>query len=190
MTYALIAVDVQRDFLPGGVLGVPDSDRILIPLVQLTRNASLVVASRDWHPDNHFSFSDEPRYEDGSWPPHCVQKTRGAKIHPSINRYADFIISKGMKYDGPDDYSVFAGKTLRPVETLEEILQRTPIDTVVVGGLAFDYCVRYTALDACALGYHTVVPLDATAALSSEGADDTFIAFKRAGVEVQDHYVG
>lgn len=185
--FALIAVDVQRDFLPGGVLEVPEGDRILIPLVALAQAAELVIASRDWHPDNHFSFSYDPLYEDGSWPPHCIQKSRGAKIHPSINRYADFVISKGVNRNPPDAYSAFAGKTLRPVESLEDILRRSPIETVVVGGLALDYCVRYTALDANALGYRTIVPLDASAGLSPEGTQETLEAFNRAGVEVVDH---
>lgn len=186
--YALIAVDVQYDFLPGGTLAVPDGDTIIHNLAMLARSASLVIASRDWHPENHFSFSDEPKFEDGSWPPHCIMKTKGAKIYPTINRLANFVISKGMNRNPPDDYSAFAGKTLRPVATLEEILQRSPVQTIVVGGLALDYCVKYTALDANALGYRTVVPLSATRAVGDPVPTLTTLA--RAGVEVVDHFTG
>lgn len=185
--YALLAVDVQYDFLPGGALGVLDGDQVLHPLALLARGADLIVTSRDWHPDNHFSFSDDPTYEDGSWPPHCIQKTRGARIHPSINKWANFVISKGMNRNPPDAYSAFAGKTLRPVSSLEEILQRSPITTVVVGGLALDYCVKFTALDANALGYQTVVPLDATRPVGDPGP--TFETLERAGVNVVEHYL-
>lgn len=187
--YALIMVDCQYDFLPGGPLAVPDGDKVLHPLVLLARGATLCVASRDWHPDNHFSFSDEPTYSDGSWPPHCIQKTRGAKIHPSINKYANFVISKGMNRNPPDDYSAFTGKTLRPVESLEVILSRSPITTVIVGGLALDYCVLYTALDANALGYRTVVPLDATRPVDPFSGAQAIEMLKSRNIEVIDHFV-
>lgn len=187
MSYCLIAVDVQRDFLPGGALAAPNGDQVLIPLANLARGADLVIASRDWHPENHFSFSDDPRYEDGSWPPHAVQKTRGAQIHPSIRKYADYVISKGTNRN-EEAYSAFAGKTLRPVRLLEEILSVAAPETVVVGGLVLDFCVCYTALDASAAGYKTIVPMDSTVALTAEGAIHALAAFKRAGVEVVDHY--
>lgn len=186
--YALIAVDVQLDFLPGGALAVPDGDQVLLPLVNLAREASLVVASRDWHPENHFSFAEDPTYTDGSWPVHCVQGTKGARIHRSVAKQADFTISKATDRNPPDAYSAFAGKTLRPVETLEAILARSPIDTVVVGGLALDYCVLYTACDASALGYITYVPLDATRGVASDTSAKALITLERAGVHVVEHY--
>lgn len=185
--YALIIVDVQYDFLPGGALGVPDGDKVIHPLVLAAHGASLVVASRDWHPDNHFSFSDDPQYIDGSWPPHCIQKTKGARIYPALNKLANFVISKGMNRNPPDAYSAFVGKTLRPVRDLEEILHASPIETVVVGGLALDYCVRYTAHDAAAFRYRTVVPLDCTRPVGNP--TETLEGFERAGVEVVDHFV-
>lgn len=185
--HCLIVVDIQRDFLPGGALSAPDGDRVLLPLANLARQADLVIASRDWHPNNHFSFSDDPLYQDGSWPPHCVQKTRGAQLHPSIRKYADYVISKGMNRN-EEAYSAFQGKTLRPVRTLEEILRASPIEIVVVGGLVLDYCVRYTALDASALGFKTVVPLDTSVGLTVDGTQAALQSFVRAGIEVVDHY--
>ena len=187
MTYALLIVDVQYDFLPGGALGLPNGDSILLPIRNMAHNAlraggrNLIIASRDWHPENHFSFSDDPRYLDQSWPPHCVQGTKGARIHPSVRKYADYVISKGMNRN-EEAYSVFQGKTLRPVRHLEEILDESGVDTVVVCGLALDVCVRYTALDANALGYKTIVPLDSTVGLNDDSIQETLDAFLRAGV--------
>lgn len=188
MNYALVIVDVQRDFLPGGSLGVPDGDRIILPLIQLASQAKLVVASRDWHPENHFSFSDNPQYVDGSWPPHCIQGTKGAKIQSAVRKYAQFVISKGMNRNPPDAYSAFAGKTLRPVATLEEILQRSPIEAVIVGGLALDYCVSHTAFDSNALGYRTILPLDITRAVDLVGGKEAVVKLETAGVEICEHF--
>lgn len=188
--FALIVVDVQHDFLPGGSLAVPNGDQVLGPIAQLAREAELVVASRDWHPAHHFSFSNRPAYQDGSWPKHCVQKTKGAAIHTSVRRYADYTISKGTQAGPPDQYSAFAGKTLRPVESLEEILARYPISTVVVAGLALDYCVQFTAFDAVAAGFRTIVPLDATRGVAQVSSDEATTRLINAGVEVIDTYRG
>jgi nicotinamidase/pyrazinamidase len=185
--YGLIIVDVQFDFLPGGELAVPDGDSVLHPISLLAREASLVVASRDWHPEDHFSFSEYPQYVDQSWPPHCIQGTKGARVHPSMRKLANFTVSKGTDKN-VEDYSAFRGRTLRPVQTLQEILDRSPLDALVVTGLALDYCVRYTALDANALGYKTIVPLNATRAVSPEGEKQTLEAFKKAGVIVVPEY--
>lgn len=189
MSVALIAVDVQYDFLPGGSLGAPNGDRIIHPIILASRDATLFIASRDWHPANHFSFSDDPLYIDGSWPPHCVQGTKGARIYPSIRRRANFVISKGMSVNGPDQYSAFAGKTLRPVQSLEQILDRSPITTVIVTGLILEFCVGFTALDANALGYRTVVPLNTTTHISDDARNAMLDKLTTAGVEVVSHWV-
>lgn len=182
---ALIAVDVQYDFLPGGSLAVPDSDAILRPLAALASRASLVVTTRDWHPDNHFSFVDEPTYSDASWPPHCVQGTKGARIHPGISKYADFVISKGMGVNPPDAYSAFAGRTLRPIQTLEEILLRFHGNTIIIAGLALDYCVYYTACDANTLpGFQVVVPLDCTRGVDPESTKHAIDRMTALGIHV------
>lgn len=193
--FAQIIVDVQYDFLPGGALGVHDGDAILIPLRNYAAQSKLCIASRDWHPENHFSFSENPRYEDGSWPPHCVQGTRGAKLHPSVRKYADYTISKGMK-PNEEAYSAFAGKTLRPVQTLEEILEMHTMhhvdmmfdETILVTGLALDYCVAHTAFDANAIGYRTIVPLDATRGVDPQTSQVAIDKMRNAGIEVVEHW--
>jgi nicotinamidase-related amidase len=98
-----------------------------------------------------------------------------------VRKLANYTVSKGTDKN-QEAYSAFVGRTLRPVTTLQEILERSPIDMVVVTGLALDFCVKHTALDANALGYTTVVPLNTTRAVSPEGKTETLKAFRRAGV--------
>ena len=179
MRTALIAVDVQNDFLPGGALAVRDGDAVIEPLVEVAQHVDLVVASRDWHPAGHVSFR--------TWPEHCVQDTKGARIHPKIRKLAKYTISKGTA-PSRDAYSAFAGQTLRPVHTLEELIQENEIKRVIVGGLALDVCVCWTALDANALGLDTVVPLDCTRAINERGKEQTLDALANAGVTVLDHW--
>lgn len=188
--YGLIAVDVQIDFLPGGVLGVPDGDQILMPLARYARHAQIVIASRDWHPADHFSFAKDPQYVEGSWPSHCVQGTNGARIHPSIAEHADCIVSKAMNRDSPDEYSAFVAKSQRPNPTLEEIIKTSPVDTLVIGGLVLEYCVKATALDAIRLGYKTIVPLELTRSLSTEDGAVAVQTLEHAGVIVTDTVSG
>jgi nicotinamidase-related amidase len=175
---ALVMVDVQRDFLPGGALGIEGGDQIIFPLIRAARSCDLVIASADRHEANDNSFTEQG----GPWPPHCVQGTKGQQIHPKIRKLANYTISKGMDPDGPDDYSAFTGHTLRPVHTLAELLKQHGITQVVVGGLALNYCVKFTAFDANALGYRTIVPLDCTRSLTTAAIDPTLEAFDRAGV--------
>lgn len=176
---ALLIVDVQKDFLPGGSLAVPNGDEIIEPLKQAAEDADLVICSRDWHPANHVSFKE--------WPPHCVQGTPGAKIIASLKRLAKYTISKG---DDPevDAYSAFAGHTLRPERLLRDILDQEGVGKVIVGGLALDVCVKWTALDANFLAFETLVPLDLSRALTKEGQDETVTTLERAGVHVWDHW--
>jgi nicotinamidase/pyrazinamidase len=176
---ALIAVDVQNDFLPGGALPAADGNRIIHPITLVARDSDLVIASRDWHPPDHISFE--------TFGPHCVQKTPGARIHSRIRRLANFTVSKGMDPD-QDAFSAFQGRTLRPSRTLESILRRHGINQVIVTGLVLDICVRHTALDANALGFDTIVPLDCTAALSEEDGQKTLDDFRRAGVRPVEHW--
>jgi nicotinamidase/pyrazinamidase len=183
---ALLIVDVQYDFLPGGSLGVEDGDAIIWPLLKAARDCDLVIASRDWHPANHFSF--EGNSPEGRWPPHCVQNTQGAKLERQIRKIANYVVSKGMSPHPPDDFSAFRGQTLRPVHKLEEILQRHAIQRLIIGGLAYDYCVRWTAHDAAALKYEPIVPLNCTRAISKEGVEHTTEALERSGVRIVDHW--
>lgn len=179
----LIAVDVQADFLPGGALAVPDGDSIIKPLIEVADSVDLVVASRDWHPKDHPSFHQ--------WGPHCVQKTPGARIHPQIRKRAKYTISKGT--GASDAYSAFAGHTLRPVRYLKDILKEEGIEKVIVGGLAFDVCVKWTALDANAIGLgpmlgkdSVIVPMNCTRPL--EGEIETLNVLRRAGVVIMEEW--
>lgn len=164
MATALIIVDVQRDFLPGGALGVTDGHRIIRPLIDFGKSYMIdhVVLTRDWHPADHISFSDEPKFVDKSWPSHCVQGTPGAEIDPEIiEAFPDApIVSKGYDRD-VEAYSGFDG-TLSDGTTLDEYLHNNFVAGVFVGGLALDYCVKATAFGAWHSGFAVDVLLDLT----------------------------
>jgi nicotinamidase/pyrazinamidase len=152
---ALLIVDVQNDFCPGGALPVRDGDRV-VPVLNRWIDAAraggaAVVASRDWHPTGHVSF----RSRGGAWPPHCVQNTSGAAFHPRLRLPADaVIVSKGADPDH-DAYSAFGGTSLA-VD-----LRRRGVLHLWVGGLAEDYCVRATVLDALNAGFEVHLIADA-----------------------------
>jgi nicotinamidase/pyrazinamidase len=149
MPEALIIVDFQNDFTPGGALAVTDGDRIAPRVNELAADPrfDLVVATRDWHPANHGSFEEQG----GPWPVHCVQGTHGAELHASLDRAAvDVIVDKGTDPD-TEGYSGFEGTTLG------ELLRERGIDRVTVVGLATDYCVKNTALDALRQGLDVTV---------------------------------
>jgi len=172
---ALIIVDVQNDFCPGGALPVPEGDEILDTVGLLAAGVPLVVATRDWHPPDHGSFVDQG----GVWPVHCVRDTPGAQLHPDLRARIDAIIDKGHARDR-EGYSGFEGTTL------ERLLRERGIDTVHVVGLALDYCVKATALDARAAGFKVVVHSDATRAVNVEPGDGerAVAELRAAGVEV------
>jgi nicotinamidase/pyrazinamidase len=157
---ALIAVDVQGDFLPGGSLGVPAGDQVIPRLVAAAGTVQVVVATRDWHPPDHISFAARG----GPWPPHCVQTTPGSTIASEIDRVADIVVSKGTDSE-VDAYSGFDGTGLAG------ILRSLGVRCVLVGGLATDYCVRATTLDAIKAGFETIVLSDAVRAVDAEPGD-------------------
>ena len=157
---ALIAVDVQSDFLPGGSLAVRDGDEVVAPLLRLVRSCGLVVASRDFHPANHCSFSAQG----GPWPAHCVIGTAGAALHPRIDAIAQLVVSKGMD-PSADQYSAFDGTRLAAM------LHARGIRRLVIGGLATDYCVRATALAGRAEGFDVEVVVEAVRAVDVEPGD-------------------
>jgi len=152
---ALIIVDVQRDFCSGGALPVPEGERI-IPVLnkyieKFSKAGGLIVATRDWHPPNHISFKNYG----GTWPPHCIQGTPGADFHPDLKLPKESkIVSQASQAD-KEAYSGFDGTDL------ERKLRDAGIRRVFVGGLATDYCVKSTVLDALNLGFETVLLLDA-----------------------------
>jgi len=162
---ALIIVDVQRDFCPGGALPVLEGDQVVPVLneyIKLFKKANArIFATRDWHPPNHISF----KMYGGPWPPHCIQQSEGAKFHPSLKLPDDTsIISKAMD-PAKESYSGFDGTTLA------EELKKEGVARVFVGGLATDYCVKQTVLDAIALGFETVLLLDATRGINAKPRD-------------------
>lgn len=156
----LLAVDVQNDFLPGGALGVPDGDAVIAPLLRAAAEVDLVVATRDWHPTDHVSFAARG----GPWPPHCVAGSHGALLAPQIDEIADVVVSKGHNPEA-DAYSGFDGTPLAG------LLHGAGVSRVLVGGLATDYCVRATALDALREGFEVVVLRDAVRAVEVRPGD-------------------
>jgi nicotinamidase/pyrazinamidase len=174
----LIVVDVQNDFCAGGALPVPDGDAVVEPINRLMQQVPVVIATRDWHPANHHSF----REQGGPWPPHCVQGTAGAEFHPALESdQIDAVIDAGFEPE-LEGYSGFE-------ETeLEQRLRERQVDTVHIGGLALDYCVRATALDARAKGFGVVLHLGATRAIEAKpgDAERTLQELRRAGVQVVD----
>lgn len=144
MARALIIVDFQNDFNPGGALPVPEGDRIAPRLNQLASSDAfeLVVATRDWHPPDHRSFAERG----GPWPPHCVAGSEGAQLHPALDvAHIDVVVDKGTGRD-MDGYSGFEATGL------PALLEQHGVDEVVICGLATDYCVKMTALDALRAG--------------------------------------
>jgi nicotinamidase/pyrazinamidase len=173
---ALIVVDVQNDFCPGGALAVEHGDEVVEPLNRMAADADLVVATRDWHPPDHGSFDRKG----GPWPVHCVQGTPGAELHPGLDRSAiDEVVDKGQD-PATEGYSGFEGTRLA------ELLRERGVEKVDVGGLALDYCVKNTALDARREGFEVLVHLDATRAVNVEPGDDRRAVdeLRDAGVEV------
>jgi len=186
---ALIVVDVQPDFLPGGALAVADGDAILAPLARLMRakRFPLVVATQDWHPPGHVSFAsshpgrkpydriDVHGREQVLWPDHCVQGTPGAELAPSLPwESVSAVIRKGTD-PAVDSYSGFRNnwdaRGERPPTGLAGYLREREIGEVFVCGLARDYCVRWTAEDARDLGFETTIIWDLTRSVDPSGDD-------------------
>jgi nicotinamidase/pyrazinamidase len=162
---ALLVVDVQNDFLPGGALAVPDGDAVIAPTNLLLRlygeHGLPVYASRDWHPPGHISFT--PRA--GPWPQHCVAHTPGAAFPDALALPPDVVvISKATTRDA-DAYSAFRGTTLA------EQLRAHGVERVAVCGLATDYCVLNTVSDALAAGFRVLLVLDAIRAVDVQAGD-------------------
>jgi len=167
---ALIIVDVQNDFLPGGALGVPDGDAVVPPanatLAVFAGSGLPIFCSRDWHPPDHCSFATRG----GPWPQHCVQDTPGAEFSPHLQVPPDtVVISKGTHHDR-EEYSAMAGQGPNG-ETLDTLLKKRGVTRILLGGLATDYCVLNTVRDAAALGYEVYVFFDAIRAVDVTPGD-------------------
>ncbi len=162
---ALLITDIQNDFLPGGALPVAGGDEIIPVLNAYTKRflaaKAHVIASRDWHPKNHISF----KAQGGPWPPHCVQGSVGAKFSPDLKLPNHTVIISKATDPNKESYSAFDGTGL------EGELRQCGVKRLFVGGLATDYCVRYTVLDARKLGLEEVILMDATLGINVNPGD-------------------
>lgn len=177
MTEALLIVDVQNDFLPGGALPVPDGDEVVEPINALASDPrfELVVATRDWHPPDHSSFADQG----GQWPVHCVRDTPGAQLSSGLARERiAAVIDKGTTREG-NGYSAFESDELRA------LLKERNVDAVTVVGLATDVCVRATAHDALAAGLQVTVDTAGARGITAGGVSETLHELSDAGAEIR-----
>jgi nicotinamidase/pyrazinamidase len=169
---ALLVVDAQPTFMPGGELPVPDGDAIIAPILAFIRKygpeLGLIVFSRDWHPQNHCSFAAKPLFEDGSWPAHGIAGSENARVHPALRTLCKelhlpyIVISKGLRPD-IEAYSAYDGVNLSfDNSPLAKELESYGITRVFVCGLAGEICVAATALAACDHGTETVLLQAAT----------------------------
>ncbi len=171
---ALLVVDVQNDFCPGGALAVPHGDNVVPVINDLMRRFEIVVASKDWHPPDSVHFQ--------KWPRHCIRDTQGAAFHPQLaSERIGEVFLKGTR-NKDDGYSAFEATS----GDLESALKTKSVDALYVVGLATDYCVRASALDALKKGFRTYVVTDAVAAVNV-GPDDGNKALeemRRAGAKL------
>jgi len=191
MSRALFIIDVQNDFTEGGALGVPGGSAVAAGITRLLnghRDAyRLVIASRDWHDatgDNggHFAIDAEPDFVT-SWPVHCVAGTAGADYHPGLD--TSLIDEHVLKGQGIPAYSLYEGAT-EDGRRVEELLQTSGITEVDVAGIATDYCVRASALDAIEHGRHVRVLTDLVAGVAEDSSENALAELAHAGVVLAD----
>ncbi|THD76663.1 bifunctional nicotinamidase/pyrazinamidase [Thalassobius vesicularis] len=199
MTQALIVIDVQNDFCPGGALAVPEGDLIVPGINRLMEEAETVVLTQDWHPSDHSSFASQ---HDGAapfsltqmsygpqvlWPDHCVQGTDGAAFHAdlAVDR-AQMILRKGFRR-GIDSYSAFFENDHVTPTGLEGYLRTRGVTRVRMVGLATDFCVNFSAVDAARLGFEVEVRLDLCRAIDLDGSLAAALeGMRAAGVKLSD----
>jgi nicotinamidase/pyrazinamidase len=192
---ALIVIDIQNDFCPGGALAVPGGDEIVSEVNALMDEFAAVILTQDWHPAGHSSFAsthatapfsttEMPYGTQVLWPDHCIQGTDGAAFHPGLRLDGDLIIRKGYN-PAIDSYSAFFENDHVTPTGLEGYLKTRGIDTLTLVGLAFDFCVNFSAVDAARLGFKVAVRTDLCRAIDMDGSKETAIdGMKTAGVEV------
>ena len=197
---ALVIVDVQHDFLPGGALAVAGGDAIVAPIAALAPRFATVVATQDWHPPGHVSFASShpgrkpyetaelPQGPQELWPDHCVQGSRGAALHAGLPDAAiSLVLRKGTRRD-VDSYSGFRENVgpdgSRPTTGLAAWLSARGVKRVLVCGLARDFCVRATAVDGAAEGFEVLVLDDLTRAVFPDGRAEVDAVLARAGVRL------
>ncbi len=194
MTHALLVIDVQNDFCPGGALAVAQGDQVVAPINAMMDAFDAVILTQDWHPAGHSSFAGThpgkapfeliqmPYGPQVLWPDHCVQGTKGAAFHPDLRTDADLIIRKGFRSD-IDSYSAFFENDQSTPTGLEGYLNTRGITQLTMVGLATDFCVHFSAVDAARLGFDVTVRTAACRAIDLDGslaAAET--AMREAGV--------
>ena len=194
---ALIVVDVQNDFCPGGALAVAGGDAIIPEINAMLRQYQVRVLTQDWHPAGHKSFAEShagaapfsqvamPYGPQILWPTHCVQGTEGAAFHPRLDTEpGDLVIRKGFRPE-IDSYSAFFENDHQTPTGLEGYLRSRGVDTVVLVGLATDFCVTYSAVDAARLGFKVAVKMSACRSIDLEGSlADACSQMMRLGVDL------
>lgn len=197
MTHALLVIDVQNDFCPGGALAVPQGDEVIAPINAMMSRFDAVILTQDWHPAGHSSFASShsgktpfevtemPYGLQVLWPDHCVQGTGGAAFHPELRTDADLILRKGFRA-AIDSYSAFFENDHTTPTGLEGYLRTRGITALTMVGLATDFCVNYSAVDAAKLGFDVTVKLDACRAIDLDGSLAAAHAdMQKAGVRLE-----
>jgi nicotinamidase/pyrazinamidase len=190
---ALLVIDVQNDFCPGGLLAVAGGDEIVGGINTLMTDFNSVLLTQDWHPQAHSSFASSQKSDPFTmseaaygpqmlWPDHCIQGTQGAEFHPALKTSGDLIIRKGYN-PAIDSYSAFFENDKTTPTGLEGYLRTRGITKLTIVGLALDYCVNFSAVDAAKLGFDVTVRTDLCRAIDQMGSLDVAIAgMKEAGV--------
>jgi nicotinamidase/pyrazinamidase len=195
----LLVIDLQNDFCPGGALAVADGDAVLDPIHRLAPKFDHIVLTQDWHPPSHSSFASahpgkRPFEQIGVsygtqtlWPNHCVQGSKGAEFHPSLRLpQAELILRKGFR-PHIDSYSAFFENDRSTATGLAGYLRERNLIRVFLAGLAYDFCVGYSALDARRLGFEAIILLDACRAIDLNGSVEKIESeFAEAGVVLMD----
>lgn len=193
----LLIVDVQNDFCPGGALAADHGDAIIPVINRIMSGFDLVVATQDWHPPEHKSFAVNNHKNVGEiitlngqpqvmWPAHCVQNTWGAELHPALNRPSIQHISQKGQHLEVDSYSGFFDNDHKTATGLQDYLNHHEVKKLYICGIATDYCVKYSALDARHLGFDTYVVEDACCAvnLQPDDGEKALEEMRLAGVHI------
>lgn len=181
MSHALLVIDVQNDFCPGGALAVPEGDQIVAPINALMDDFDAVILTQDWHPAGHSSFAsahtgkapfemtEMPYGPQVLWPDHCVQGSEGAAFHPDLRTDGDLIIRKGFR-SAIDSYSAFFENDQTTPTGLKGYLETRGISQLTLVGLATDFCVHFSAVDAARLGFDVTVRTNLCRAIDMDGS--------------------
>jgi nicotinamidase/pyrazinamidase len=195
---ALVIVDVQNDFCPGGALAVPEGDTVVAPINRFAKRFSVVVATQDWHPPGHVSFAGSHPgsnpyevvraggLEQVLWPDHCVRGTAGADFHPRLDPACyRFVVRKGVHPD-LDSYSTFLENDRKTPTGLIGMFRELGVERVFLAGLATDYCVYFSALDGLAAGFRVAVLEDACRGVDVPpgNLEKSLGEMRRQGVEI------